>query len=78
MHPPLLDQHLGFGKRVEDLGVLAPLLRDAPFAIDCGDNGFAIAFKRLLLGVSAVLSPTVNFGSMTGTPFCSVATGQRG
>jgi transposase len=33
---------------------LAHLLRDAQYAIDCGDDGFAAAFKRLLLRAIAV------------------------
>lgn len=33
---------------------LAHLLRDAQYAIDCGDNGFAAAFKRLLLRAIAI------------------------
>jgi len=33
---------------------LAHLLRDTQFAIDCGDEGFAPAFKRLLLRAIAI------------------------
>jgi transposase len=33
---------------------LAHLLRDAQYAIDCGDTGFATAFKRLLLRAIAI------------------------
>jgi transposase len=33
---------------------LAHLLRDAQYAIDCGDDGFAVAFKRLLLRAIAI------------------------
>jgi transposase len=33
---------------------LAHLLRDTQFAIDCGDNGFSPAFKRLLLRAIAI------------------------
>ena len=33
---------------------LAHLLRDAQYAIDCGDDGFATAFKRLLLRAIAI------------------------
>jgi len=33
---------------------LAHLLRDAQYAIDCGDAGFAAAFKRLLLRAVAI------------------------
>ena len=33
---------------------LAHLLRDAQYAIDCGDDGFAAAFKRLLLRAIAI------------------------
>jgi transposase len=33
---------------------LAHLLRDAQFAIDCGDDGFSPAFKRLLLRAIAI------------------------
>jgi transposase len=33
---------------------LAHLLRDAQYAIDCGDEGFAPAFKRLLLRAIAI------------------------
>jgi transposase len=33
---------------------LAHLLRDAQYAIDCGDAGFAVAFKRLLLRAIAI------------------------
>jgi transposase len=33
---------------------LAHLLRDAQYATDCGDNGFAAAFKRLLLRAIAI------------------------
>lgn len=33
---------------------LAHLLRDAQYAIDCGDDGFAAAFKRLLLRAIAL------------------------
>ena len=33
---------------------LAHLLRDAQYAIDCGDAGFSVAFKRLLLRAIAI------------------------
>ncbi len=33
---------------------LAHLLRDAQYAIDCGDDGFSVAFKRLLLRAIAI------------------------
>ena len=33
---------------------LAHLLRDTQFAIDCGDDGFSLAFKRLLLRAIAI------------------------
>ena len=33
---------------------LAHLLRDAQYAIDCGDDGFSVAFKRLLLRAVAI------------------------
>jgi transposase len=33
---------------------LAHLLRDAQYAIDCGDTGFSVAFKRLLLRAIAI------------------------
>jgi len=33
---------------------LAHLLRDAQYAIDCGDGGFSMAFKRLLLRAVAI------------------------
>ncbi|MFZ0889534.1 MAG: transposase, partial [Candidatus Binataceae bacterium] len=33
---------------------LAHLLRDAQYAIDCGDDGFSAAFKRLLLRAIAI------------------------
>jgi transposase len=33
---------------------LAHLLRDAQYAIDCGDKGFAVAFRRLLLRAIAI------------------------
>ncbi len=33
---------------------LAPLLRDMQFAITCGDDGFACAFRRLLLRAIAI------------------------
>jgi transposase len=33
---------------------LAHLLRDAQYAIDCGDHGFSVAFKRLLLRAIAI------------------------
>ena len=33
---------------------LAHLLRDAQYAIDCGDDGFSVAFRRLLLRAVAI------------------------
>jgi hypothetical protein len=37
---------------------LAHLLRDTQFAIDCGDEGFSRAFKRLLGTSKNPASPT--------------------